>query len=833
MADSTQQKIQQVLSDLIDKYGLVFWYDEGGQMQLFALSLDIPGVELLTLQNNAFSLKYRILKGEQPERGFIIYSPEAMPDDEDNWLLDLQMMAAPFSADMGSLYAAECGIPMELKSQVIDKHMEFFKTADNRKRLAKRLRSDMDVAAIEKQMQAVVCKTEPTYDQLTLALANECFAESTDMIDKLSKCNLLDIYWQEVETAFGYNKQHQIKDLLIVLFNDDMNRHLEDGTFNNEAYIFMRDWRDSRQYGELYKQWAERLEEELGIYDRIKGYDIEQLVMVETFPCVDKIIAMYLQNEVVNGTMSVEKMESIVDEREHKIFFHVAAHTIKALLEARRMAEDIDQKMQKGHLHINSAEDGFQMYQRELYTVDMHYRHYFREERLSESKKLLTDVTKMVERKYTNSYLMELAKKWQPLVDNMTQWRIDNVMSQRMFFEYQVAPFIKKGTKLFVIISDALRYETMVEVEQRIAQMSRMVTTMKPAMLSMQPSYTQLGMAALLPNKELSYEKPQDEVFADGISTKGTENRKKVLSTRVPQSLAISSKEFLEITSPKTYFRDYDLIYIYSNKIDFVGDKRETEKEVFKATEEEFDNIIKVVELIRNGNGSNILITSDHGYLYQNEELDESEFTDFKVMGDIITDTRRFIIGNNLQPGSAVKTWESKDVGLKEGQQVQIAKGMIRMRKQGSGSRFVHGGSMLQEIVVPVLHVNIKKAADISQVDVDILNKRAQLTTNNQTISFFQSEAVTEKMKGLTLRVGFYDAEGNLISDSLTMVFDSESNDTTQREQRHVFVFKNQLSKLNGQEVILKMERQVSGTEQFVSYKEVPYKVKVMFQAEF
>ena len=115
MSDVTQQKMQWVLSELIDKYGLVFWYDEGGQMQDFASSLELPGVELLTLQNNAFSLKYRILKGEKPERGFIVYSPEAKPDDEDNWLLDLQMMAAPFSADMGSLYAAECGIPMELK----------------------------------------------------------------------------------------------------------------------------------------------------------------------------------------------------------------------------------------------------------------------------------------------------------------------------------------------------------------------------------------------------------------------------------------------------------------------------------------------------------------------------------------------------------------------------------------------------------------------------------------------------------------------------------------------------------------------------------------------
>lgn len=833
MADVTHQKIQGVLNDLIDKYGLVFWYDEGGQMQDFASSLDLPGVELLTLQNNAFSLKYRILKGVKPERGFIVYSLEAKPADEDNWLLDLQMMAAPFSADMESLYAAECGIPIELKAKVVDTHLEFFKLVDNRKRLTKRLRPGMDAEEIEKQMQAVTCKVDPTCDQLTYALAQECYDYSTEMLDKMESYNLLDLYWEEVERIFGYDNQRQVKDLLIVLFNDDMNRHLEGSKLYNEAHIFMRNWRDNRQFVELYKKWAEKLEAELGIQTKLQGEDIDRLISIDTFPCVDKIIAQYLQYETLHETMPVDKMEAIVDEREHKLFFGVAAHTIKALFEARRLVEDIDQKMQKGHLIINSAKEGFNMYVNELYTVDLHYRHYFREEKLSESKKLLADITKNVENKYSNSFLDELAKKWQPLVDDMDMWTIDGVPSQRRFYDYHVDPFVNKGTKLFVIISDALRYETMVELEQRIAQLNRMVTTMKPPMLSTQPSYTQLGMAALLPHRQLSYDKPQDEVFADGISTKGTDNRKKVLNTRIKKSLAIAAKEFLEITSPKTYFKDFDLIYIYSNKIDFKGDKRETEGEVFQATEEEFEHIIKIVELIRNGNGSNILVTSDHGYLYQNEQLDETEFSDFKVMGDIIADTRRFIIGNNLQPGNAVKTWDSEDVGLKEGRQIQIAKGMNRMRKQGSGSRFVHGGSMLQEVVVPVLHINIKKTADVSNVDVDILNKRAQLTTNNQTISFFQNEPVTEKIKGVTLRMGFYDADDKLISDSVTMVFDNASAESTDREQRHQFIFGNQLSKYNGKEVTLKMERQIAGSDQYAIYKEVSYVVKVMFQAEW
>jgi uncharacterized protein (TIGR02687 family) len=497
------------------------------------------------------------------------------------------------------------------------------------------------------------------------------------------------------------------------------------------------------------------------------------------------------------------------------------------------MVEDIDRLMTG--LVLNSAKEGFEIYCRELYTIDLSYRHYFREAKSNATTtQFLAPVTEMIQKKYSNSYLNELARLWQPLIDGLNKWQIDGFVSQRYFYQYNVAPFFDKNKKLFVIISDALRYETMVELQQRLTQKNRVEATMKQAMVATQPSYTQLGMAALLPNQVLSYDKDgADEVFADGISTKGTDARNKVLNKKRKNSLAVRAEDFLNIPSPKTYFKDFDLIYIYSNVIDKTGDNKDTEGDVFSATEKEFEHLINIVKFIKNGNGTNIIITSDHGYIYQNETLDESEFTDFKVMGDIITDTRRFVIGNNLQPGDAVKTWNSEEVGLKAGRQVQIAKAMNRLRKSGSGSRFVHGGSMLQEIVVPVLHVNISKNSDVSTVDVDILNKSTRLTTNNQTISFYQMDAVTEKVKPITLRIGFYDAQDTLISDQLTLTFNSQSNDSNQREQRHQFVFRNQLAQLNGQEVTLKMERQLENSEQFTAYKTVNYKVSVLFQAEF
>lgn len=845
------EKIKQVLTSMVEQNRYVFWYDEGGQMKDIATSLDVPGINVLEMEGNAFSIKYQMQKGEQPETGYVIYSTEPMPEDEQNWLLDYQEEGALFSADMSSLYAAECGIAMELKEKVVDKHLAFFKKADNRNKLAAKLSPGMDSAEIEKQMLAVVCKSNATCEAFTYALITEANNEETTMQADLKAYHLEDFYWQQAETYFGYHAGRNIKDLIIVLFKNDMQSHLTgkaaDKTGNeqaltNEALIFMRDWRDSRTYGDLYTEWANRLEDELGIKDEVCEYSMQQLLGVETFPCIDKVIAGYLLTEVINATITTEQMEAIIEERENKLFFDVARHTLRALLQARYLFADIEQKMNE--LSFDTAKEGFSLYEQSLYTIDLHYRHYIAEANLAESKQLLAQVTERVERTYTNHYLLALAKKWQPLIDGMDTWKMEGIFSQSVFYTTYVYPFITNKKKVFVIISDALRYETMVELSERITQMPRMETDMKPAMLSTLPSYTQLGMAALLPHKQLSYEKDADEVFADGMSTKGTEARSKVLQKTVARSKAITAEDFLKTTNAKTAFKDFDLIYIYSNMIDKTGDDKASEGMVFKATEDEMAHILQMIDLIRNGNGCNILITSDHGYLYQNETLDETDFSDFKVMGDtIILDSRRFVIGRGLEEGDAVKTWSAEEVGLADSPaengtgisslQVQTAKGLNRIRKQGAGSRFVHGGSMPQEVVMPVLHVNIKKKQGVSEVSVDILNKKSKITTNTQTISFYQNQPVSEKVKEVTLRFGFYDQAGNLLSDSITLTFGSTSEDSTQRELKHRFMFKRQLSELNGQEIYLRKEQQVAGSSQFKKLEDIAYKVSVLFMAEF
>ena len=125
----------------------------------------------------------------------------------------------------------------------------------------------------------------------------------------------------------------------------------------------------------------------------------------------------------------------------------------------------------------------------------------------------------------------------------------------------------------------------------------------------------------------------------------------------------------------------------------------------------------------------------------------------------------------------AAKSWKSEDVGVKAGVDIQICKGINRIRKQGSGSRFVHGGSMPQEIAVPVLHVNVKKKTDVKSVDVDILGKQSRITQMSQSVKFYQTEEVTDAdLQSYDEQIAAYDAEmaEQIVNDDLAGNLDAE-----------------------------------------------------------
>ena len=104
----------------------------------------------------------------------------------------------------------------------------------------------------------------------------------------------------------------------------------------------------------------------------------------------------------------------------------------------------------------------------------------------------------------------------------------------------------------------------------------------------MLPSYTQLGMAALLPPRALSLAADgSGEALADDQSTQGSVNRARLLTAAVPDATLVLAKDLLVMTQTeaRALVRDHDILYVYHNLIDKTGDGRDTEERVFAAAE--------------------------------------------------------------------------------------------------------------------------------------------------------------------------------------------------------------------------------------------------------
>ena len=830
MNENYINRISDALKKLFDRHRIVFWYDEGATMYDIFQSLDLEGVSKLEIDGNAFSLKYNMVVAN-PDSRFIVYSRFAVPDNEANWLLDLQLAGGMFYADLSSLYAGECHIPMELRSEIVDGHEAFFKVAENRSALAEKLTGSEKKQAIEWCMLLIACRCDGTLDDLLFALFEEEKKGKSTLYKRIVSYKLEDTLWNKLSDKFRYNRERGVKNLIIVLFQADLQRYFGSAELAGDALLFMSKWKDSSRHSETFTYWSHELEQDLNIASVLMQHPVESILKIDTYACVNWIVATALQSHILNNTIAVDTAEKWIAMRQQLLFFNEAEHTLLALLEACRMLDEV----RKSDFSVTSAAGAFQTYYKQWFLIDQHYRHYFQQVAQAENASMLGLITEQIQNVYSNSYLLVLNNNWQCLVDRLDCWQISGITPQTSFYNSYVKPYIEQKKRIFVVISDALRYESMVELDGMIAGLNMFSTSMCTPMLGMIPSYTQLGMAALLPHQMLSYENDNDIVFADGVSTQGTDQRTKVLQSAYKESIALTAETFLSMSSKdaREFFKDFNVIYIYSNVIDKAGDNKTSEGTVFAATQDELNHIVRMVKHIGNCNGSNMLITADHGYLYQNEQLEESDFADFKPMGEVFKVNRRFVIGNNLVEGKAVKTWRSEQLGLKPGVMLQTAKSISRIKVQGAGSRFVHGGSSLQEVVVPVLEVNRSRKTDISQVGIDVIGGASRITSNQHTVSFYQTEPMSEKVKARSLRMGFYDDKGGLISDLVTLVFDSMATESVLREKKHTFTFKSSVSRLNGKEVELRLEELISGSDQYKLYKMASYRMSILFSAEF
>jgi len=336
----------------------------------------------------------------------------------------------------------------------------------------------------------------------------------------------------------------------------------------------------------------------------------------------------------------------------------------------------------------------------------------------------------------------------------------------------------------------------------------------------------------------LGFQYGSDTVLVDGISSAGTANRAKILAQNSGvRATAIGAEDFMKMnasTEGREFVKQNDLIYIYHNRIDKVGDDKASEEKVFEAVEEEFDFLINLLKKIANMNGNNMIITSDHGFIYQHQTLDDSDFSNSTHAGDIWKDNRRFVLGKNLTHDDATLKYTANDLGLVGDTEILIPKSINRLRVKGAGSRFIHGGASLQEIVIPVLTISKQRQDTTSQVEIDIIKSNDRITTNILAVSFIQQNLVNATTLPRTIRAAIYADDNELLSDRFIYNFDIEDGSERQREVKHKFQLLSKASgKYKNQRVKLLLEEPVEGSSKWREYKRFLYTLNISFSNDF
>lgn len=829
-------KLKESLEKIFQQHRLVFWYDTNAEFSDLFTSTQITGVVNLTLNNNEFSVKHRLLVDE-PSTKFLIYQAKAKPEDNENWLLDLLLSNYEFQTEASSLYLQDLDLSIEYKN-LVQSHEEFFVNQTRIEQLKSILEKDDTESKIRLKMLSVICNCDPEWEKVLYSLFAEAIKSKSDKYKSIEKFNLSSFIWEVVERKYNYKSAHPtIKDLILQLFKDNFDRSIDGkSTLNKDAFLFVNTWKENKKSADIFEEWSKLLETELNIQQQISDIEPEALLDSDTYSILDKKIIAALKDQILNKTISNHIVQDWINKRRVKFFFDDYANLYNALGFASNFLDELN----KSDLSVVSPLDGIEKYHKQWFMLDRLYRKYIYSSEQAEHQNILKELTSHIEKAYGNSFLLKLSDNWQFAVDQMNTWQIDKVQPQRKFYNNWVKPYVNKDSgskenRIFVIISDALRYESASELKEIIVAEDRYTASLSACLGSI-PSYTQLGMASLLPNKMLTIEEGSDIVYVDGQSSQGLANRTKILQKEYPGSIAISAEDFLKMkaaTEGRDYIKPYNVIYIYSNHIDKIGDDKTSESKVFEATETEFDNIIKVIKHISNMNGNNMIVTADHGYLYQHNRLDESDFTDFTPTGNVYKTSRRFVIGKELNNDLAVKKWDKATFGLGDDTEIQIPKSINRIRVQGAGSRFVHGGASLQEIVIPIIEINKARKSDIDQVEVDIISSGSNITSNTTPVNFYQKQPISDKIHQRQIRASFYALDDNLISDVKTILFNSADDDAGAREQRQVFHFTSNASKHNSQDVTLKLEEQISGTNQYKTYKTITYRMLIAFTSEF
>lgn len=801
------------------KRRIVFWHDEDGEFTDAIDELDLSGVSIVKLTGiNNFAVK-KLLSSDDLTGDYLIYDPLSYEKDQhDDWMLDIKLYSEEFRADLVSLQMEELLVePSSAMRKTMKLYAKFLDNKDRKAKLRRIGRTYQTPLQLHIDIMAVLCGLNGGSAQdviisiLSAGMENEC----NDALINIKKFGNIEAFWQLVQKYTGYvnAEDRPLSDLaahiLITALSQTMTasalRGLErfiSDPCKAYCYQLVHEWQRGDARDGLM-EICRYVEHKLRLADRFDKTEINILLKSDTFPAINESILKRFFTEVGENVIKVEDIITAIENRRTAAWYAMTEGYLESLYYIAKM-----QEFYLSHIdsfHIVESTKIWKLYTTDAYEMDSHYRHFYFHfgNMLKYPNTILEDALKkcsdVVEGLYREWFLKQLTFTWTKSIasDLNLLGYVSDINEQRRFYSCYVSPNVSKGNRVFVIISDALRFEVAAELSESLSHNTKGNATLE-ALQAVIPSVTKFGMAALLPGKEISAN-DKIEVFVDGNPTANMVQRGAILNAANLDSVAVTYKEMLQMKKQER--RDLvagkEIIYVYHNTIDVTGDKAATETKVFNVCNDAIQELTSIVKIIVNDlSGINIFITADHGFLYTYKSLEESQKISRQAFdGQVYELGRRYALTSTdttaeyLLPikmertigGTPMKGYAPQDT--------------VRIKVQGGGENYVHGGISLQEMVVPVIvyrgmRTGYKKFVEVKNPGLSLISESRKVSNLMFSLDFLQKKPVGEKVQPCNYSMYFTNDESMPVSDSQTVIADKSSNNASERVFRVRFTLK-------------------------------------------
>ena len=787
---------------------VIFWFDDKGEYEDKVSELQLDHAKLHILDGTNWLYSKWLLNESDTESKYLVYAPFPKPSDAENPLADMYYYSVPYYTDRVSQMAQEIGIDNRFKEHLAQ-YSNFWKNK-NRIEKFKELGIDhFNVESIDIGLIAVLTDVKtPNFEEITRHLV---LNNSEAYIKSLADYGLLEKFWKLCEKYFGYQSENpNVDDMAVCMLLTYASVALKDTLPDvlrsyvlkkkNDVVVFVRNMMDNVFYQDAFDALSEKVDKTLRVVSKIRdelkkdagkarnqSAQLLDIVSCDAFKELDNILIDWaldqLNDEILDAQIDGMNLAQIAEQRTAKSchFGNVYKNEYHAIKYAYQMMKAVSVLEVTSDIKAMVAD-----YQKQTYLVDSYYRWFYSAYDCIEDAERFSKVRERIENMYSFTYLQKVTPKWnQELTNNLMA---DTGLKRQEDFYRNYLKAYEGKNRVIVIISDAFRYECAKELMERL-ELDEKCTPKLECMISSLPSVTSVGMASLLPHNELQVDDKLN-VTVDGHSCSDLTSRDKILKAQKENNIALAFDEVASANKEKIreLLQKKNIVYIYHNQVDARGDKPASENEVFTACSEAIEEIHKLIKKLTGYiSAPKFFITADHGFLYKRDKL--QEFDKVSYDREICTySNKRFLLTTKevREPGM-----KSRLMTYMNNLYVTTPIGADIFKVAGGGQNYVHGGSSLQEMLIPVIELTMNtRAVAYDYVDVILTSVNRKVTNLITYFDFIQTEKVTDTMKARSLVAYFTTEDGEKISFDVPIVANSRENAPERRTFHEKFTLK-------------------------------------------